>query len=198
MGIDNNELTHLFPMHPFFTPLKASENLTVFCFQRVEERYIGNKWVKVIWSQEFVLIAECCAQQKVKKHIFSIISIIRTWYVYHICHICWLTEVTCYLRQATNFGKGVINGSWNFQVQKAQVTLQMGTFITFAVTFTWIRLKLMIHSLSTLLWSKASTTCLLPTRLLKCIVRWFSSGFMICKRSQTLDAMHDTFSTMLV
>ena len=35
-------LTHLFPMHPFSTPLK----LTVFlCFQGTEKGCIGNKWV---------------------------------------------------------------------------------------------------------------------------------------------------------
>ena len=100
--------------------------------------------------------------------------------------------MTCYLRQAPNFGKGVINDSWNFQVQKAQVTLQMGPFITFAVTFTWIRLKLMIHSLSIRSWSKASTTCLLPTRLLKCIVDdflpvlWSVKGVKLLMQCMTL------------
>ena len=33
-------------MHPFSTPLKSSENLTVFsCFQEVEKGCIGNEWV---------------------------------------------------------------------------------------------------------------------------------------------------------
>ena len=31
-------------MHPFLYPLKTSDNLTVFCFQGVEN---GNKWVKI-------------------------------------------------------------------------------------------------------------------------------------------------------
>ena len=41
-------LTHLFRMHPFSTPLKTSENLTIFwCFQGKEKRCIGNKWVNL-------------------------------------------------------------------------------------------------------------------------------------------------------
>ena len=39
-------LTHLLPMQPFLYPSKTSENLTVFCFQGVEEECIGNEWVK--------------------------------------------------------------------------------------------------------------------------------------------------------
>ena len=40
-------LAHLFPMHLFSTPLETSQNLTVFCcFQGVEKRFIGNKWIK--------------------------------------------------------------------------------------------------------------------------------------------------------
>ena len=40
-------LTHFFPMHPFSTPLKTSENHKVFwCFQGVEKGCIGNEWVK--------------------------------------------------------------------------------------------------------------------------------------------------------
>ena len=40
-------LNHSFPMQPFSTPLKTSENLRVFwCFQGVEKGCIGNDWVK--------------------------------------------------------------------------------------------------------------------------------------------------------
>ena len=39
---ESKSLTHLFLMHPFST----LENLAIFlCFQGVEKRYIGNKWV---------------------------------------------------------------------------------------------------------------------------------------------------------
>ena len=42
-------LTHSFPMHPFSTPLKSSENLTVFWgFEGVEKGYIGKEWVNEI------------------------------------------------------------------------------------------------------------------------------------------------------
>ena len=42
----STNLTHLFTMHPFSTPLKTSENRKVFgCFQGVEKGYIGKKWV---------------------------------------------------------------------------------------------------------------------------------------------------------
>ena len=33
------------PNVPFLYPLKISEDFTDFCFQEVEERCIGNKWV---------------------------------------------------------------------------------------------------------------------------------------------------------
>ena len=39
-------LTHLFPMHPLFAPLKTLEKRKVFwCLQVVEKRCIVNKWV---------------------------------------------------------------------------------------------------------------------------------------------------------
>ena len=34
------------PNASFLKPLKTSENLSVFCFQRVEKGCIGNEWVK--------------------------------------------------------------------------------------------------------------------------------------------------------
>ena len=38
------------PNAPFLYPLKTSENLKVFwCFQGVEKRCIGNKWVKLLF-----------------------------------------------------------------------------------------------------------------------------------------------------
>ena len=50
-------LTHLFPVHPFSTPLKT-ENLMVFwCFQGVAKGCIGNGWVSPsIWQELHHLI----------------------------------------------------------------------------------------------------------------------------------------------
>ena len=46
VSIQSFASTHSFPIHPFSTPLKTSENLTVFrCFQGVEKGCIGNEWV---------------------------------------------------------------------------------------------------------------------------------------------------------
>ena len=44
-------LTHSFPMDPFSTPLRTSENRKIFWyFQGVEKRCIGSRWVKFIIS----------------------------------------------------------------------------------------------------------------------------------------------------
>ena len=42
-------LTHLLPTHTYSIPWKHQQNLRFFwCFQGVEKRYIGNKWVKFV------------------------------------------------------------------------------------------------------------------------------------------------------
>ena len=45
------------PNAPFLYPLKTSENLQVFCFQRLGKACIGNEWVNntIIGAQIFVL-----------------------------------------------------------------------------------------------------------------------------------------------
>ena len=51
------KLIHLFPMHPFSSPLKISENLTVFwCFQGVEKGCIRNKWVNRIYVNSIKVV----------------------------------------------------------------------------------------------------------------------------------------------
>ena len=55
---ENSNINHVYsfldyfnlfvPNAPFFYPLKTSENRKIFCFQGVEKRSIGNKWVKFL------------------------------------------------------------------------------------------------------------------------------------------------------
>ena len=44
----NMHVNPFVPNAPFLYPLKTSENLTVLCFQGVEEGYLGNEWVKLV------------------------------------------------------------------------------------------------------------------------------------------------------
>ena len=68
----NFSLTHWLPMHPFFTPLKTPENLTVFwCFQGGEKGCIGNEWVKPGLLMENKGARE--AMKRLRFHIFWVI-----------------------------------------------------------------------------------------------------------------------------
>ena len=46
---------------PFLYPLKTSEILKLFCFQWVEKRCVGNKWVNVAY-----LLTEWTNQQRIQ------------------------------------------------------------------------------------------------------------------------------------
>ena len=72
--------THLFPMHPFSTSLKTSENLTVFwCFQGAEKGCIGNKGV----NRHFYLIQKLRDfVWKEEMKMFIVKGERRNWYSY--------------------------------------------------------------------------------------------------------------------
>ena len=76
LALNGMMLTHLFPHALFLYPLKTSENLTIFwCFQRVERRRIGNKWVKLLCAHIlFLIFSESLRKMNVKS------IIIHVWY----------------------------------------------------------------------------------------------------------------------
>ena len=101
---------------PFLCSLKTSKNLTVFwCFQGLEKRCIGNKWVKILCWSEFVLelltvffVRRSCA-------FTSIETIYRTFPIFvHI--LLWFPIITIIFmwHYHMNNGENKNNKVWNY------------------------------------------------------------------------------------
>ena len=64
------------PNAPFQYPLRISENLQVFCcFQGVEKRYIGNKWVNEVSAYFKCSFILCTFNQKRFKARFLVFGL---------------------------------------------------------------------------------------------------------------------------
>ena len=90
------KLNHFFPNAPFLYSLKTSENCRVFwCFQRVEEGFIGGKWVKLIDRTESVSIGLSGFCRLVQTWL----AMMRTFWVFHILEprkMTFPTSSLCY------------------------------------------------------------------------------------------------------